>query len=58
MIELKNIHGIVVNSMKYKENNLILKLYTRELGMVSLLVRNKKIFCRYPMRSLQKAVLL
>lgn len=44
MIELKNIHGIVVNSMKYKETNLILKLYTRELGMVSLLVRNKKNF--------------
>lgn len=42
MTEYKNIHGVVIHTMKYKENSQILKLYTRELGMVSLLIRNKK----------------
>lgn len=37
-MEYKNIQGIVIDTMAYKEKRIILKLFTRELGLISLMV--------------------
>lgn len=43
MSEYKNIHAIVIDSKKFKEHHLLIKLFTKELGILTLLVRNKDI---------------
>lgn len=36
-MDYKNINGIILTSRKYKENQSILKLFTRELGLITIL---------------------
>lgn len=37
-----DIEGIIINSIDYKENNKILKVFTRELGVISVMHKNQK----------------
>lgn len=45
MENFHDIEGLVLSSMDYKENNKIIKVFTKELGIISIMYKNKnKLF--------------